>query len=305
MLAALLAVPLLAWQEAASLDAAAAVIVQRNPALLDPFSAADGSPLGVLAIVSLAAWGLGYFGQPHILARFKAVRRVSQIGAARRIAVSWVFLSLTGAILVGLAGIGLVHPPLTGDETEKVFLRLVEVLFHPLIAGLCLAAVLAAIMSTADSQLLVASAAFTEDLYRKLLRRQAGQRELVHTGRLAVLAVAVVAFLMALDPESKVLDLVAYAWAGFGAAFGPTLLLALYWRRMTRNGALAGVVVGGLTVVLWKQLEGGVFDLYEIVPGVLFSALTIVSVSLLGKPPLPGITEDFDRARRSVSDGAG
>jgi sodium/proline symporter len=171
----------------------------------------------------------------------------------------------------------------------------VDLLFHPVIAGICLAAILAAIMSTADSQLLVASSAFTEDLYRALLRRGAGDRELVLTGRVAVLCVAGTAFVLALDPESKVLDLVAYAWAGFGAAFGPALLLALHWRRMTRAGALAGILVGGVTVVVWKQLSGGWFDLYEIVPGFLLSAAAVVVVSLAGPPPSEETEREFER----------
>jgi sodium/proline symporter len=173
----------------------------------------------------------------------------------------------------------------------------VDLLFHPVIAGICLAAILAAVMSTADSQLLVASSAFTEDFYRALLKRDASQRELVHVGRLAVLSVAAIAFLLALDPDSKVLDLVAYAWAGFGAAFGPALLLALYWKRMTRNGALAGIVCGGLTVVVWKEFQGGLFDLYEIVPGIVVSTLAIVAASLTDRPPEQEIQEEFEQVR--------
>jgi sodium/proline symporter len=279
MAAALVAVPLFAFGvsggPADSLDA----IGRHNHALLDPFSDNTGKPLGFIAIVSLLAWGLGYFGQPHILARFKAVRDVSLVPQARRIAVSWVFITLSAACLVGLMGIPVFQTPL-GDP-EKVFIRLVDLLFHPLLAGICLAAILAAIMSTADSQLLVSSSAFTGDIYRVVLRRNASDRELVVVGRLAVLAIALVAFLLALDPQSKVLDLVAYAWAGFGAAFGPAVLLSLYWRGMNRWGALAGIVVGGLTVVVWKPLQGGLFDLYEIVPGFVASALAIVVVSRL------------------------
>jgi sodium/proline symporter len=159
--------------------------------------------------------------------------------------------------------------------------RLVDLLFHPLVAGICLAAILAAIMSTADSQLLVSSSAFTGDIYRVVLRKQASQRELVVVGRLAVLTIAIAAILLAMDPENRVLDLVAYAWAGFGAAFGPAVLLSLYWRGMNRWGALSGILAGGLTVVLWKPLQGGLFDLYEIVPGFLVSTLAILLVSRL------------------------
>ncbi len=294
MAAALLAVPLMAIDSQSTL---AASLTAANPELLNPFTSADGNTLGLIGILSACAWGLGYFGQPHILARFQAVRSIGHLPAARRIAVTWVFLTLTGATLTGLAGVGLLDPALTGNDTEKVFIKLVDLLFHPVIAGICLAAILAAVMSTADSQLLVASSAFTEDFYRALLKRDASQRELVHVGRLAVLSVAAIAFLLALDPDSKVLDLVAYAWAGFGAAFGPALLLALYWKRMTRNGALAGIVCGGLTVVVWKEFQGGLFDLYEIVPGIVVSTLAIVAASLTDRPPEQEIQEEFEQVR--------
>jgi len=241
------------------------------------------------------AWGLGYFGQPHILARFKAIRSVADIPAARRIAVSWVSISLICAVLVGLVGIVYLEQPLQGADTEKVFILLVDALFHPVVAGLCLAAILAAIMSTADSQLLVSAAALTSDLYKPFFRRSASEQELIWTGRFAVLVIAMIGLVLAWDPERKVLDLVAYAWAGFGAAFGPTLILSLYWRRMNRYGALAGIIVGGLTVVIWKQLSGGLFDLYEIVPGFIFSMLSIVVISQLTHTPEKAVLLDFDK----------
>jgi sodium/proline symporter len=277
MAAALVAVPVMALGGGDATLSPAPI----PAALLDPFSDKLGRPLGWITIVSLLAWGLGYFGQPHILARFKAVQSVQLIPQARRIAVSWVALTLSAACLVGLSGIGSFNAPLA--DAEKVFIHLVDLLFHPLIAGICLAAILAAIMSTADSQLLVASSAFTGDLYQSLLRKQASDRELVMVGRLAVLVIALFAFLLALDPQSKVLDLVAYAWAGFGAAFGPAIILSLYWPGMTRAGALGGIVAGGVTVVVWKQLEGGIFELYEIVPGILASVLVICLVSLVSR----------------------
>ena len=279
MAAALVAVSLMALGPAGGIEGAGAALDARNPALLDPFTDRDGRPMGILAIVSLLAWGLGYFGQPHILARFKAVASVERVPQARRIAVSWVFITLTAACLVGMLGIPVFEPAL--EDAEKVFIRMVDLLFHPLVAGICLAAILAAIMSTADSQLLVASSAFTGDIYRVVLRKEASQRELVVVGRLAVLVIATAAFVLAMDPENKVLDLVAYAWAGFGAAFGPAVLLSLYWKGMNRWGALAGILAGGLTVVIWKPLQGGLFDLYEIVPGFIVSTLAILLVSLI------------------------
>ena len=277
MAAALVVVSVMALGLDGGIGGATDAVANSNPALLDPMTDSDGQPLGILAILSLMAWGLGYFGQPHILARFKAVESVDLVPRARRIAVSWVFITLVAASLVGFAGIPVFDAPL--EDAEKVFIRLVDLLFHPVVAGICLAAILAAIMSTADSQLLVSSSAFTGDIYRVLLRKEASERELVVVGRLAVLVIAGAAFLLAMDPDNRVLDLVSYAWAGFGAAFGPAVLLSLYWTGMNRWGALAGILGGGLTVVLWKPLEGGLFDLYEIVPGFIISAICIWLVS--------------------------
>jgi sodium/proline symporter len=277
MAAALTSVPLMVFQQVEP-GTLFSTLGDNNPHLLDPFTDRQGEALGWISIVSLLAWGLGYFGQPHILARFKAVESVERLPQARRIAVTWVGLTLTAACLVGLAGISSFDPPLA--DAEKVFIRLVDLLFHPLIAGICLAAILAAIMSTADSQLLVASSAFTGDLYKSLFRKTASERELVVVGRIAVLSIALIAFVLAMNPDSKVLDLVAYAWAGFGAAFGPAIVLSLYWPAMTRSGALAGILTGGITVVIWKQLTGGIFELYEIVPGILVSMTAILLASL-------------------------
>ncbi|SIQ63557.1 sodium/proline symporter [Alkalispirochaeta americana] len=267
-----------------------------NPEFLNIFTATDGSPLGIIAIVSLLAWGLGYFGQPHILARFMAIRSADEVAPARKIASTWVVISLTGAVLVGLIGIasGEVFMPADANA-EQIFIHLIDGVIPPLLAGIFLSAILAAIMSTADSQLLVTSSALTEDLYAVLLRNRASQTELVWISRFSVIAVAIIASLIAVDPESTVLGLVSYAWGGFGATFGPIVILSLFWRRMTRNGALAGLVAGGLTVIVWYNLSGGIFDLYEIVPGFLFSLAAIVGVSLLGNPPEAEITAEFDQ----------
>jgi sodium/proline symporter len=292
----LLIVPVIAISSLGGWGNTLSTLNATNPALLDALTNVDNEPLGVVAVLSLLAWGLGYFGQPHILARFKAIRSVDEIPAARKIAVSWVTLTLLCAVFAGIAGIVYLQPPLVGADTEKVFILLVEALFHPVIAGICLAAILAAIMSTADSQLLVSASVFTSDFYRALFRRTASEQQLVWTGRFAVLVIALVALILAWNPERKVLDLVAYAWAGFGAAFGPALILSLYWRRMNRNGAVAGIIVGGVTVVFWKQLSGGLFDLYEIVPGFVLSLLAIVMTSVLTRAPEKKVLQDFDRA---------
>ena len=240
-----------------------------------------------MAIISLAAWGLGYFGQPHILARFKATRTNKDLGTARRIAVVWTALSMAGAMLVGL--VGLVYVTNSGapklDDGEKIFMLLVNAMFHPVIAGILLAAILAAIMSTADSQLLVSSSAMAEDLYKQVLKKDATSEEIVRVGRFAVILISLIALALAMTPDSSVLGLVSYAWAGFGAAFGPAIVLSLYWSRMNRNGALAGIVVGGVTIVLWKQFTGGWFDVYEIVPGIILSTISIVIVSLITGEP--------------------
>jgi sodium/proline symporter len=301
MAAALVAVPLMSFSNVGGAGAGFRRIEAIDPYLLDLFTGTDGTALGLLGILSLAAWGLGYFGQPHILARFQAIESVRDVPRAKRIAITWVVISLTGAVLSGLAGILVLEAPLAAEDREKVFIELVNLLFHPVIAGICLAAILAAIMSTADSQLLVSSSTFTEDFYRKVLRREAGPRELVAVGRGAVVVLAGLAFLIALDPKTLVLDLVGYAWAGFGAAFGPVLILSLYWPRMTGRCALAGVLAGGMTVVVWKQLEGGLFDLYEIVPGFMLSLLAIWIARRTDPAPREELKTDFERVLESES----
>lgn len=233
--------------------------------------------LTLIGWLSLMAWGLGYFGQPHILARFKAIRSTEELTQAKYIAVSWTGLSLVSAIAVGIAGKMYFASPL--DDSEKVFIYLVEALFHPVVAGLLMAAILAAVMSTADSQLLVSSSALADDLLSALSPKPVEDKTKVLAGRLTVVGLAAIACSIALSPDSGVLGLVSYAWAGFGAAFGPAILISLYWQGMTRYGAFAGIFVGGATVVIFKQLSGGFFDLYEIVPGVVLATMAIVVVS--------------------------
>lgn len=281
MFLAILIVPSLVVVDLGGVVATRDALHQMNHHLLTLFSNANGEPLTWMAIISLAAWGLGYFGQPHILARFMAIRDVNEIPKARLIAMIWVVCTLTGAVLVGLLANVFIDPRLAAEKAETVFMVLVNAVATPVVAGFLLAAILAAIMSTADSQLLVASSAVTEDFYHVFLHRKASQTELVWVSRGSVIFIAVVAFIIALNPQSSVLDLVAYAWAGFGAAFGPIILLSLFWKRMTGGGALAGIIVGGLTVLIWKQLSGGLFDLYEIVPGFMLSSMAVLAVSLI------------------------
>ncbi|MBL1376566.1 sodium/proline symporter PutP [Zobellella iuensis] len=273
-----------------------------NPELLTLWNDVKGEPLSAIAIISLAAWGLGYFGQPHILARFNATRSNKDIATARRIAVTWSFLSMAGALMVGMVGLLYVQSHMGGElaDAETIFMVLVNAMFHPVIAGILLAAILAAIMSTADSQLLVSSSALAEDFYKQVFNPSASSESIVNVGRFAVIALSVVALMLAFNPDSTVLGLVSYAWAGFGAAFGPALLFSLYWRDMNRNGALAGVLVGGITVVVWKQLNGGIFDIYEIVPGFILASIAIVAVSKLTGAPAASVTQTFDNYQKSL-----
>lgn len=258
--------------------------------------------LSTVAIISLLAWGLGYFGQPHILVRFMAIDSVKSIPNARRIGMTWMILCLGGAVATGFYGIAFFQQnpefaSIVNNNPETVFMELTKILFNPWVAGIILAAILAAVMSTLSCQLLVCSSTLTEDFYKSLLRKNATQKELVWVGRFMVLAVALLAIGLASNPESKVLGLVAYAWAGFGAAFGPLILLSLFWKRMTLNGALFGMIVGAVVVIVWKNFWSDT-GLYEIVPGFICSALTIIMISLLGKSPNEDITHRFDEADR-------
>ncbi len=294
MLLALMIVPVLSWYELVHEGAFEQGLSVNWERLMNPLVSPDGASYSLISILSLAAWGLGYFGQPHILARFMAIDSPSNIKKARFLGTLWAGLAMTGAILVGLSG--LLHFNGQLQDAEKVFIYLVRHLMHPVIAGICLAGILAAIMSTADSQLLVSASALTEDFYRGLFRPNAGEKELVWVGRMTVVAVSALAAWFARDPNSLVLELVAYAWAGFGAAFGPVLIISLFWKRMTRTGALLGILSGGLTVMIWKGLSGGIFDLYELLPGFIISCLFIFVASLLDKPPEEKVLDIFKQA---------
>lgn len=296
MFCAIITVPVLAVRASGGFHETVAAVRAVDTGFLDVFSKGNGEPLSAITIISLMAWGIGYFGQPHILTRFMAVRSPDDIRPARHIAMTWVLISLTCAVIVGLVGRVVLPEILSASDSEKVFMILVDRLTHPLVGGVLLAAVLAAIMSTADSQLLVTSSALTEDLYRVIIRPQASNKELVWISRGTVVGVATLACIIAFKPDSSVLGLVSYAWAGFGATFGPLVILSLYWKRMTRNGAIAGIIGGGLTVLIWKQLSGGLFDLYEIVPGFIVSVLLIVIFSKLDKEPSAAIHARFKQA---------
>lgn len=294
MIFALILTPVIVIFAVGGIDTSMMVIEAKNPANLDMLKG-----LNFVAILSLLGWGLGYFGQPHILARFMAADSHRTIRSARRISMTWMILCLAGTIAVGFFGIAYFanNPSLAGNVSqngERVFIELAMILFNPWVAGILLSAILAAVMSTLSCQLLVCSSAITEDLYKAFLRKGASQRELVWVGRFMVLLVALIAIALAANPENRVLGLVSYAWAGFGAAFGPVVLISVMWSRMTRNGALAGMLVGAVTVIVWKQFAW--LDLYEIIPGFLFACIAIVVVSLMGRQPSATITERFDQA---------
>jgi sodium/proline symporter len=294
MFLALIVVPIVAIFELGGWDETVQKIGAIDPSHLNVYSGAT-----TIGVISLLAWGLGYFGQPHILVRFMGLKSTKDVPKARLIGMVWMIFSLFGAVFVGFAGIAyFADSPLQNAET--VFIMFSQVLFNPWVAGFLLAAILSAIMSTVDSQLLVSSSALANDFYKSLFRRNASKKEEMIVGRIAVLGIAIIAILLGYDPDSKVLELVSYAWAGFGAAFGPVIILSLFWKRMTRNGALAGIIVGSVTVIVWSSLKGGLFDIYELAPGFLFSSLAIIIFSLIDKAPSKEIQEEFNKFRTEL-----
>jgi sodium/proline symporter len=276
---------------------------------LDPNLMSWFSGITALGLISSLSWGLGYFGQPHIIVRFMAIKTLADIKTARHIGMSWMLVTVIGAVVTGLVGRAYISAN-GGDlyDPETIFIYLSQLLFHPLIAGFLLAAILAAIMSTISSQLLVSSSSLTEDFYKTFVRRSASQKELVLVGRLSVLAVSLIAIALAYDRSSSILSLVSNAWAGFGAAFGPIILLSLYWRKMTRSGALAGMITGAVTVLIWiyAPFEIGGLPLtdyvYEIVPGFILSTIASVVVSLVTESPDEAIIKRHDAVAKIVSE---
>lgn len=300
MIFALILTPVMVMVATGGMDTTFAAIELKDATNFDMLKGAT-----FVGVISLMAWGLGYFGQPHILARFMAADSVKSIPAARRISMTWMILCLAGAVAVGFFGIAYfsAHPDLAGpvsENPERVFIELAKILFNPWIAGILLSAILAAVMSTLSCQLLVCSSALTEDFYKAFLRKGASQAELVWVGRAMVLLVAVIAIALASNPENRVLGLVSYAWAGFGAAFGPVVILSVLWKGMTRNGALAGMIVGAVTVVVWKNWIG--LGLYEIIPGFILATLAIVIFSRIGSGPSNAMHKRFDEAEQEYQD---
>jgi solute:Na+ symporter, SSS family len=280
MAIALVVVPIIAFGALPKGQSLFAILNDINPDMTQLFAGAS-----VIGIISTASWGLGYFGQPHIIVRFMAIRSVEDMPTARRIGMTWMIVSLTGAVVLGLVGRAYAETMgLAVKDPETIFILLSNALLHPLAVGCVLAAILAAVMSTVSAQLLVTGSSLTEDFYRLFIKRDASEKEVVTVGRLSVVAVAIVALIIAQNPESNVLNLVSNAWAGFGAAFGPVIILALTWRRMTLQGAIAGMVIGAITVIGWIML-GWSKAMYEIVPGFAAAMVAIVMVSLLTSAP--------------------
>lgn len=303
MLLALLIVPIVAFTDLGGVSSTIDVVSNINPELLNITNGVT-----VMGIISLMAWGLGYFGQPHIIVRFMAIRSVKDVPTARNIGISWMLLSLAGAMLTGFTGIAYVnqHPEMTLKDPETIFLVFSQILFYPLVAGFLLAAILAAVMSTISSQLLVVSSSLTRDVYKLFLDKEASESRQVLVGRISVIAVSLLAIMMASDPNSSVLKLVSNAWAGLGAAFGPLVIMSLLWKRMNGNGALAGMIVGAVTVIIW--IYGG-FEyngtplndvMYAIVPAFILSLIAIVVGSLVTAEPNAEIQQQFDAMEKGL-----
>lgn len=290
MFIALVLVPIVAFTEVGDTQTLVDTVRGVDPQLLNVTKG-----LSFIGLLSMLAWGLGYFGQPHIIVRFMAITSIKEIKAARRIGMGWMIVSIIGALFTGFIGIAWFEQQNRNlADPETVFIEFANLLFHPFITGFLLAAILAAIMSTISSQLLVTSSAVTEDFYKQFLKKNASDKELVLIGRLAVLTVAVIAVLLSLNPSETILSLVGYAWAGFGSAFGPLILLSLFWKRMTKWGALAGIIVGAITVLVWVQFPDLKAEVYEMIPGFFLSMLAVILVSIVTKDPSSKVQNQFE-----------
>ncbi len=291
MVFAIVIVPALTYHTAGRIEAIeeAIALKQISTSLLPQ---TDKLPLGIIMIISSMAWGLGYFGQPHILVRFMSIKSIEKLRKSMIIAIIWVFLSLSGAVIVGFIGIAM-FDNLSNGEEEKVFIYMINLIFNPWFGGILLAAIFSAIMSTIDSQLLVSSSALSEDFYSKAIRKEASEKEIVWVGRTCVIIISIIALVMALDRNKTILGIVSYAWGGFGAAFGPLILFALYSRKTSWQSALAGMVTGTVVLVLWKQTGLG-NTMYEIVPGFIANCLTIISINAIIGQKNETVLKEFD-----------
>ncbi|MBZ7963813.1 MULTISPECIES: sodium/proline symporter PutP [Campylobacter] len=276
MLGALIVVPSVMLYHLGGISKAFSIVKEIKPEALSI------NHVSFVSIISALAWGLGYFGQPHILVRFMSIRSVKDIPIATFIGIVWMSLCLFSACLIGILGIAYIYKfQLSLQDPEKIFILMSQLLFNPWIAGILLSAILAAIMSTASSQLLVSSSTIAEDFYKKIFKKNASSRVVLNLGKIGVLIVALVAFFISMDKNSSVLSIVSYAWAGFGSSFGAVIIFSLFWKRMTKFGAIAGMISGALVVVLWKNCVDS--NLYEMIPGFLTASLVIIFGSLLTK----------------------
>ncbi|HZG71805.1 MAG TPA: sodium/proline symporter PutP [Chondromyces sp.] len=297
MFLALVLVPIVAFTDLGGTKVVFDSVQTIDPSLMDIFKGTS-----VIGILSFLAWGLGYFGQPHIIVRFMAISSVKELKPARRIAMGWMIISIIGALAVGLVGIAYVSANnVQLNNPETIFILFSNILFHPYITGFLFAAILAAIMSTISSQLLVTSSALTEDFYKAFFRRNATDKELVFVGRLAVFLVALVAVGLSYTPSDTILSLVGNAWAGFGSAFGPVILLSLYWKRMNHWGALAGIIVGAVTVMIWISIPALTGFMYEMIPGFILSFISVVVVSLVTSKPNKETLEEFTEMENKLA----
>ncbi|HUH34609.1 MAG TPA: sodium/proline symporter PutP [Moheibacter sp.] len=299
MVLALVIIPIVAISEIGGVSETFQLIDAKGVNYLDWFKGTT-----TVGILSLLAWGLGYFGQPHILVRFMAIDQPKDLIKARKIGISWMIFTVGGAMLVGLVGIAYLQKYDTNTmalfdasnrDAETIFIYFSRVLFHPMISGFLLTAILAAVMSTISSQLLVTSSSLTEDIYKAFIRPKGSSKEMLIASRLSVLLVAIVALLLSLNPRDSILNLVGNAWAGFGAAFGPLILLALLHKKTTWQGAFSGMLVGGLTVLFWIYFEHPFKDWYEIIPGFTLALLTNLLVSKITYRPNAVIENEFDQ----------
>lgn len=310
MLVAILAVPIIAYALLTFNDGFADTLIAKGVSspenYLNFFKNDDGTPVSAVSIISNLAWGLGYFGMPHILVRFMAVKSNSEIKKSRKIAIAWVVISLAASCLIGLVARGYLTTQLDAATSETAFIRTIQQLFSGngviiFIGGIFLCGILAAIMSTADSQLLVTASAVSEDMYKGVIKKDASEKKALWVGKIAVIIVAVVAFFIALDPNSSIMGLVSDAWAGFGSAFGPVVLLALFWKRSNLAGAVSGMAVGALTVIVWDYLpliNGSTIyaatGLYSLIVGFVLGLAVNVIVSLVTKKPSKEIVNEFE-----------
>lgn len=282
-----------------------------QPTLVDEIQqigAESGKPLfgesgsyGFLTVISTLSWGLGYFGMPQVLLRFMAIRKADEIAKSRRIAITWCVISLFAAIAIGIIGRTL-YPDalLTQSASENIFILMSTKLLPPLFAGVVMAGILAATISSSDSYLLIAASAFAKNIFQGVLKKDATDREVMTASRIVLLLISIIGIIIALDETSVIFTVVSFAWAGFGATFGPIMLFSLFWKRTTRPGAIAGMVSGGGMVFIWKLIlkpMGGIFGIYELFPAFVISCIVIVIVSLLSENPSKEILEEFELAK--------